>query len=178
MASGPSNGPSLGSEAAAIHLIKKACDFDLNKRYPEALVCYREGIDLLFDSLRTIQDPKKKAAFKEKLSSYMDRAEILKKTINQMKECKTKSEFYYQKILIQSILILAGKYHEQIQIEDNATGFSYHKLFHRFFVDEILDFVEINDPYIKTRHQVITKFDYSKRRLYLIFGFQICGRKK
>jgi hypothetical protein len=32
-------------------------------------------------------------------------------------------------------------------------------MFARFFTDEILDLVEIFDPYIKTRHQVIL-FNY------------------
>lgn len=35
-----------------------------------------------------IQDPKKKLAFREKLCSYIDRAEVLKKLIAEIKECK------------------------------------------------------------------------------------------
>ncbi len=37
---------------------------------------------------KAIQDPKKKLAFREKLCSYIERAEVLKKTIDEMKECK------------------------------------------------------------------------------------------
>ena len=55
----------------------------------------------------------------------------------------------------------AGKYHEQINIEENATGYSYEKLFYRFISNEVLDYVEINDPYIKSKHQV--------RILYVLF---------
>lgn len=48
----------------------------------------------------------------------------------------------------------AGKYHEQITIEENSIGNSYEKLFARFFANEDLEFVEIDDAYIKSRHQV------------------------
>ena len=40
-------------ESAAIHLLKRAVEFDSNKRYPEALVCYREGIELLLATLKS-----------------------------------------------------------------------------------------------------------------------------
>ena len=40
-------------EIAAIHLIKKAVQFDIDKRYAEALVCYTEGIELLLISLKS-----------------------------------------------------------------------------------------------------------------------------
>ena len=44
--------------------------------------------------------------------------------------------------------------HEQIQIEDNATGFGMEKLFSRFMT-EFLTEIEIEDPYIRSHHQVI-----------------------
>ena len=47
----------------------------------------------------------------------------------------------------------AGKYHEQIQIANNSTGFSYEKIFGRF-LDEQLSNVEVEDPYIRNVHQV------------------------
>ena len=50
-------------------------------------------------------------------------------------------------------LILAGKYIEQIQIDNNATGYSYEKVFGRF-IDESLTEVEVQDPYIRSIHQV------------------------
>ena len=52
------------------------------------------------------------------------------------------------------INIKAGKYHEQIQIQEDSIGHSYEKMFSRFFIGETIDVVEINDPYIRLRHQV------------------------
>ena len=49
---------------------------------------------------------------------------------------------------------LAGKYHEQINIDENAIGFSYDKVFSRFLNKEALDWIEVDDAYIKKRHQV------------------------
>ena len=46
-----------------------------------------------------------------------------------------------------------GKYHEQIEIADNATGFGFERVFGRF-IDEWLSEVEVLDPYIRTVHQV------------------------
>lgn len=41
------------SETAGVHLIRRAVELDSNKRYAEALVCYREGIELLLDTLKS-----------------------------------------------------------------------------------------------------------------------------
>ena len=43
--------------------------------------------------------------------------------------------------------------HEEIQIEDNATGYSYHRIFDKC-IDALLTKVEIEDPYIRNNHQV------------------------
>ena len=121
-------------DSAGIVLIKRAIELDNCKRYTEAFSCYTEGIQLLMDALKTVTDDKKKVAFREKISEYIDRAQKVKKLVDEIKE--------------------SGKYHEQIVIEENSIGYSYEKVFTRFIKDEILDFVEINDPYIKTKHQV------------------------
>lgn len=42
------------NETAGIHLIKRAVELDTNKRYAEALVCYREGVEILMDTLKSI----------------------------------------------------------------------------------------------------------------------------
>ncbi len=62
--------------------------------------------------------------------------------------------------------IWAGKYHEQIQIQEDSIGHSYEKMFSRFFSNEILDLIEINDPYIKSRHQVIILFIFDYKTIY------------
>ena len=43
--------------------------------------------------------------------------------------------------------------HEQIHIENNSTGHDYHTVFSRC-VDHRLTAVEIEDPYIRSHHQV------------------------
>ena len=61
--------------------------------------------------------------------------------------------FLFQYLLIKSYFV-AGKYHEQINIDDNATGYSYENIFTRFVKNDVFELVEIDDPYIKSRHQV------------------------
>ncbi|XP_030321284.1 MIT domain-containing protein 1 isoform X2 [Calypte anna] len=46
-----------------------------------------------------------------------------------------------------------GKYHKQIRIEANATGFSYEKLFQEYLT-EIVSEVWVEDPYIRSVHQL------------------------
>ncbi|XP_040126726.1 MIT domain-containing protein 1 isoform X3 [Ictidomys tridecemlineatus] len=46
-----------------------------------------------------------------------------------------------------------GKYHKQIKIEENATGFSYETLF-KEYLNETVTEVWIEDPYIRQIHQL------------------------
>lgn len=43
----------MASDDSGIVLIKRAIELDTNKRYADALVCYREGIELLMDSIKS-----------------------------------------------------------------------------------------------------------------------------
>lgn len=63
----------------------------------------------------------------------MNRAEAIKKLVLQQKE--------------------AGQFHEQVNIENNSTGHSYKTLFGRF-LDEDVTIVTVEDPYIRSFHQV------------------------
>ncbi|XP_069747104.1 MIT domain-containing protein 1 isoform X3 [Narcine bancroftii] len=63
----------------------------------------------------------------------MDRAEKLKEHLNDLKE--------------------KGKYHEQIKIPEDATGFSYEKLF-KSYLDSFVTEVWVEDPYIRHVHQL------------------------
>lgn len=63
----------------------------------------------------------------------MNRAETIKKLVLQQKE--------------------AGQFHEQVHIENNSTGHSYKTLFGRF-LDEDVQYVSVEDPYIRSFHQV------------------------
>ncbi|XP_021113725.1 MIT domain-containing protein 1 isoform X3 [Heterocephalus glaber] len=46
-----------------------------------------------------------------------------------------------------------GKYHKQIKIEENATGFGYESLF-KEYLNETVTEVWIEDPYIRQTHQL------------------------
>jgi hypothetical protein len=111
-------------------------------------------------SSKDIQDDKKRAAFRDKIRSYFERAESLKKLVEEIKQCKRRKNKLF---LIYNFLIQAGKYHEQIQIEDNSTGNSYEKLFSRFFADDTVEHIHIVDPYIRARHQVSFCFSFIYR---------------
>lgn len=43
-----SNDPNSGA-----HLIKRAIELDMNKKYADALVCYREGIEMLIEKMKS-----------------------------------------------------------------------------------------------------------------------------
>jgi hypothetical protein len=46
-----------------------------------------------------------------------------------------------------------GKYREQLQLEENSTGHSYHSVFSRFLEPTVRE-VHVEDPYIRSPHQV------------------------
>ncbi|XP_038870719.1 MIT domain-containing protein 1 isoform X2 [Salvelinus namaycush] len=121
-----------GMETSAISVLKRAVELDQSSRFQESLVCYQEGIQLLMDVLKAVKDDSKKVHYRQKIKSYMDRAEQIKVHVNQLKE--------------------EGKYHEQIRIADDATGYSYEVLF-RPYVTEGLTEVWVEDPYIRHIHQ-------------------------
>jgi len=45
----------MSSDEPGIHLIKRAIQLDSSKRYADALVCYREGIELLMSSIKSLK---------------------------------------------------------------------------------------------------------------------------
>jgi len=55
----------------------------------------------------------------------------------------------------EKLLFSDGKYHKQIRIEENATGFGYEKLF-QAYLTEIVSEVWVEDPYIRHVHQAST----------------------
>lgn len=63
----------------------------------------------------------------------MNRAEAIKKLVLKQKE--------------------EGKFHEQVHIENDSTGHGYKTLFGRF-LDEEVEYVVVEDPYIRSFHQV------------------------
>lgn len=49
--------------------------------------------------------------------------------------------------------LIDGKYHEQIRISEDATGYSYEVLF-KPYISSALTEVWVEDPYIRHTHQV------------------------
>lgn len=82
-----------------------------------------------------VTDSEKKKYLRTKVEAYMGRAEKIKGLIEEQKTM--------------------GKYHEQILIENDSTGHSYKNLFGRFLDDEVTS-VEVEDPYVRSFHQVWT----------------------
>lgn len=122
-----------GVESSAISILKRAVELDSGKRYDEAVTCYQEGLQLLLEVMKGVSDVTKKERFRQKMLEYMARAGELKKFVRDEKT--------------------AGKQHEQIQIESNATGYSYETLFSRF-LNQFLTEIEVEDPYIRSHHQI------------------------
>lgn len=122
----------MNIESAAVNILKRGVELDTKKRYTEALVCYQEGLQILVDKMRGENDDSTKAYLRKKVEEYMNRAETIKKLVLQQKE--------------------AGQFHEQVHIENNSTGHSYKTLFGRFLDDDV-NYVSIEDPYIRTFHQ-------------------------
>ncbi|KAF2901406.1 hypothetical protein ILUMI_04783 [Ignelater luminosus] len=113
------------------NVLLKAVELDNKKRYTEALLYYKEGLQLLLDLLKgDVGD--KRTSLRKKAEEYMKRAEEIKQIVENLKQ--------------------EGTFHEQIHIENNATGYSYEKVFGRF-LDEDVEYVEIEDPYIRAYHQ-------------------------
>ncbi|KAM6178733.1 MIT domain-containing protein 1 isoform 1-T1 [Rhynchocyon petersi] len=128
--SGPKQDP---NSTSAVTLLKRAMELDSECHYQQALVCYQEGIDLLLQVLKATKDDTKKCNLRKKISDYMDRAEKIKEYLDQEKE--------------------EGRYHKQIKIEENATGFSYESLFQEYLNESVTE-VWIEDPYIRQTHQL------------------------
>ncbi|KAJ8013293.1 hypothetical protein DPEC_G00051750 [Dallia pectoralis] len=122
-----------GMETSAISVLKRAVELDQSSRFHESLVCYQEGIQLLMDVLKAVKDESKKVHYRQKIKGYMERAEQIKVHVNQLKE--------------------EGKYHEQIRIAEDATGYSYESLF-RPYISEGLTEIWVEDPYIRHIHQL------------------------
>ncbi|XP_015909417.1 MIT domain-containing protein 1 [Parasteatoda tepidariorum] len=147
-----------GIEQAAISVIRRAVQHDSEGRYPAALACYQEGIQLFLDVIKNTSDQKKLEHLRQKATEYMTRAEKIKQIVQQQKD--------------------AGSYHEQIQVPNNGVGFSYESIVSKH-LDKYVTLVEIEDPYIRTAHQtynflsfceVLVRFCPELKRILLVTG--------
>ncbi|XP_068185673.1 MIT domain-containing protein 1 isoform X2 [Antennarius striatus] len=122
-----------GIETSAISVLKRAVEMDQSGCFESSLVYYQEGIQLLLDVLKAVKDESKRGHYRDKIKSYMERAEQIKAHVKQMKE--------------------EGKYHEQIRIAEDATGYSFESLF-KPYISNLLTEVWVEDPYIRHIHQL------------------------
>ena len=123
----------MENEGAAVALLKRAVELDMSKRYTESIVCYKEGLQLLLEVMKSIGDKEKKNKYRQKAEEYLGRTEKVQQIIDKEKE--------------------NGKYHEQIKIEANSTGHSYDSIFGRFLDNEVRE-ISVEDPYIRAHHQI------------------------
>ncbi|CAF1226817.1 unnamed protein product [Rotaria magnacalcarata] len=75
------------SETAAIELLKRAVQLDNEGTYQDALSCYSEGIRMLLSAVKDVpsSEERKRAAYRQKITECIDRAEKLKDLIQQEK---------------------------------------------------------------------------------------------
>ncbi|NXU17267.1 MITD1 protein, partial [Pardalotus punctatus] len=88
--------------------------------------------------------------FQESLVCYQEGIDLLLQVVKATTD-EAKKHRYRQKIS-ELTSLSDGKYHKQIRIEENATGFGYEKLFQEYLT-EIVSEVWVEDPYIRQVHQ-------------------------
>ncbi|XP_042233438.1 MIT domain-containing protein 1-like isoform X2 [Homarus americanus] len=122
-----------GPEAAAVQVLTRAVQLDNEKKFAEALACYEQGIRLLLQAEKEVNDEGKRSHFRKKTKEYLSRAEA-------MKEAAAKQR-------------TMGRTHKQIQVEAGATGYSYETIFGPL-LDKTLSSVVVEDAYIRSTHQI------------------------
>jgi len=118
---------------AAVSVLTRAVELDQSQSYSEALVCYQEGLSLLMNVLKDTKDDSTRVHYREKMESYITRAEKLKTLVREQKE--------------------AGTFHEKISIKDGATGYSYRRVFEKYLEGTVNEVV-VEDPYVRNVHQI------------------------
>ncbi|KAK4470799.1 hypothetical protein MN116_006319 [Schistosoma mekongi] len=123
-------------EAGSIVMVR-AIELEKQLKFTESLTCYEESIGLFIKALRSIPENTQlefKEKLRQKVSEYITHAEKLKEKL------KKESE--------------NGNYHEQIVIDEGATGFSYKRVFGRFLEDGTASKIWVDDPYIRNSYQI------------------------
>ena len=83
--------------------------------------------------LKDTKDDSTRVLYREKMESYIARAEKLKTLVREQKE--------------------AGTFHEKINIKDGAVGYSYRRVFDKYLEGNVTEVV-VEDPYIRNLHQI------------------------
>ncbi|NXX67669.1 MITD1 protein, partial [Spizella passerina] len=84
--------------------------------------------------------------FQESLVCYQEGIDLLLQAMKATTD-EAKKHRYQQKIS-EFTFLSDSKYHKQIRIEENATGFGYEKLFHEYLTENVSE-VWVEDPYIR-----------------------------
>ncbi|KAF5286334.1 hypothetical protein FQA39_LY04232 [Lamprigera yunnana] len=122
----------MSLQSTAGNILQRAVELDTQKRYTEALICYQEGLQVLVNVLKTEQVSDKRTYLRTKVEEYMKRAEQIKALVEELKK--------------------EGNFHEQIHVQNDSVGHSYNTVFARF-LDEDINKIKIEDPYVRTHHQ-------------------------
>ncbi|CAB3379449.1 Hypothetical predicted protein [Cloeon dipterum] len=120
------------NEKAAIALLTRAVTLDQACRFTESFNCYTEGTQLLMEAIKGMTDRAKIDGFRAKANTYLTRAEQIKVHIATEKQ--------------------KGRYTEHLDIQQDATGFSYNSVLGRFLGADVA-WAHVEDPYIKKHHQ-------------------------
>ncbi|CAH8855298.1 unnamed protein product [Trichobilharzia szidati] len=143
----------------------RAIELEKQLKLTESFVCYQESIGLFIKALRSLSGNTQlqfKERLKQKISEYMSHAEKLKD--------KIRSE------------TATGKYHEQITIEEGATGYGYKRIFGRFLEDGSVSEIWVEDPYIRNSFQienfshfceVVVGSESNVKNIYLTTGLDV-----
>ncbi|NXA67447.1 MITD1 protein, partial [Mohoua ochrocephala] len=100
--------------------------------------------------------------FQESLVCYQEGIDLLLQVVKATTD--TAKKHRYRQKISELTFLSDGKYHKQIRIEENATGFGYEKLFHEYLT-EVVSEVWVEDPYIRQVHQA------SRNSLYNFLRF-------
>ena len=112
----------------AKRMLEQACDKEEENRYPSADAYYVEGIGMLMELRLTIPVGQLKKACGRDLEYYVGRYEVLKQSMEAMKE-------------------------KHFKIEENSRGHTYETLFGQY-LDERVTNINIVDPYLSKYYQV------------------------
>ncbi|KAI1725308.1 proteasome activator pa28 beta subunit domain-containing protein [Ditylenchus destructor] len=125
-----------GIMTKAKSILLEAVELDKRNQHDLSVQKYIEGLGYLFEYMNSIPDERKseKSQIRTKIDSYMSRAESLK-----------------------SRHTIEIKFLEQIEIKEDAKGFTYEKIFAKCLVDnekKKLTSITVEDPFIIRAHQI------------------------
>uniref|UniRef100_A0A182TQZ3 MIT domain-containing protein n=1 Tax=Anopheles melas TaxID=34690 RepID=A0A182TQZ3_9DIPT len=117
----------------AVTLLTRAIEYDVVGRKLEALKLYEDGIESLLKESKAETDPKRKQHYQTKIVEYMNRAEQVKELVTRWKS--------------------KGVISDRIHIVEGATGYSYGRIFGKYFNDEVHEIL-LEEPYVREHHQI------------------------